>query len=205
MTRSPLTPRAVVAEAAALADESGLEAVTLSAVARRLGVRTPSLYSHVRDHAALLDGVSTVALTDLTARVAEAVAGRAGRPALEGLANAHRAFAREAPGRWQSLQRRTGPAVTGSEAARAIVTLTDAVLRGYDIPPSERVHATRLLGGAVNGYLTLERIGSFDHSDPAPDVSWVRTIDALDALLRAWPAATQGPTTPRQATSRQAP
>lgn len=189
MARESLTPGAVVAEAAALADESGLEAVTLSAVARRLGVRTPSLYSHVRDHAALLDGVSTLALADLTARVAEAVAGRSGRSALEGLTDAHRSFAREAPGRWQSLQRRTGPAVAGSDAARAIVALTDAVLRGYDIPPDDRVHAIRLLGSTINGYLTLERIGSFDHSEPAPDVSWGRTIDALDALLRAWPTA----------------
>lgn len=187
--RVRLTPHTVVAEAAALADEHGLDAVTLSAVARRLGVRTPSLYSHVRDHAALLDGVSATALADLSARVAEAVAGRAGRRALEGLAGAHRSFARECPGRWESLQRRVGPAAVGSPGARTIVTLTDAVLRGYDLPPTERVHATRLLGSTINGYLTLERIGSFDHSEPAPDASWDRAVDALDALLRAWPAA----------------
>lgn len=189
MSRAPLTPASVVAEAAALADERGLEAVTLSAVARRLGVRTPSLYSHVRDHAALLDGIGTLALADLAARVAEAVAGRSGRPALEGLADAHRTLAREAPGRWQSLQRRAGPAVVASDAARTVVALTDAVLRGYDVPPGERVHATRLLGSTINGYLALERIGSFDHSEPAPEVSWGRVIDALDALLRGWPAA----------------
>lgn len=188
MKRPALTPGSVVTEAAMLADESGLDAVTLSAVARRLGVRTPSLYSHVRDHAALLDGISTVALGELAARIAEAVAGRSGRPALEGLAEAHRSFARQSPGRWQALQRRAGPAVVESDAARAIVALTDAVLRGYDIPQGERVHVIRLLGSTVNGFLALERIGSFDHSAPAPDVSWRRTIDALDALLRAWPA-----------------
>lgn len=187
MTRTPLTSGSVIAEAATLADESGLEAVTLSAVARRLGVRTPSLYSHVRDHAALLDGVSAVALADLTARVAEAVAGRSGLPALEGLAEAHRAFARQSPGRWQALQRRAGPTVVASDAARSIVALTDAVLRGYDIPAGERVHVTRLLGSTINGYLALEHIGSFDHSAPDPEVSWRRTIVALDTLLRAWP------------------
>ncbi|MEV4016833.1 WHG domain-containing protein [Nonomuraea angiospora] len=189
MKRAPLTPGSVVAEAAVLADERGLESVTLSALARRLGVRTPSLYSHVRDHAALLDGISTIALGELAARIAEAVAGRAGRPALEGLAQAHRSFARDRPGRWQALQRRAGPAVVGSDAARTVVALTDAVLRDYDVPPSERVHATRLLGSTINGYLSLEHIGSFDHREPAPEVSWRRTIDALDALLRAWPTA----------------
>lgn len=187
--RAPLTPDLVVAEAAVLADEDGLAAVTLSALARRLGVRTPSLYSHVRDHAALLDGITTVALGELAARIAESVAGRAGRPALEGLAEAHRSYARDHPGRWQALQRRAGPDAVRSDAARTLVALTDAVLRGYDLPPDERVHATRLLGSTINGYLTLERQGSFDHSAPAPDVSWRRTIDALDALLRAWPPA----------------
>lgn len=196
MSRAPLNPSTVVAEATALADESGLDAVTLSAVARRLGVRTPSLYSHVRDHAALLDGVSTVALADLTARVARAVAGRSGRAALAGLFQAHRAFAQDAPGRWQALQRRTGPDVAASDAARTLVELTDAVLRGYDLPPDERVHATRLLGATINGYLTLERVGSFDHREPGTDVSWDRAVDALDSLLRAWPAASAPATRP---------
>ena len=31
------------------------------------------------------------------------------------------------------------------------------------------------------------RIGGFDHSEPSPEVSWHKTIAALDALLRAWP------------------
>ncbi|GHS88527.1 TetR family transcriptional regulator [Actinomycetota bacterium] len=187
MTRAPLTPAAIVAEAAALADESGLDAVTLSAVARRLGVQTPSLYSHVRDHAALLDGITALALADLAERIAAAIAGRAGRHALEGFADAHRAFAREAPGRWQSLQRRAGPTAVASGAARTVVTLTDAVLRGYDLPETERVHAIRLMGAAINGFLTLERVGSFDHSQPPPEESWRRAVTALDSLLRAWP------------------
>lgn len=191
MKRTPLTPDAIVAEAVALADESGLEAVTLSAVARILGVQTPSLYSHVRDHAALLDSITAQALSDLSERIATAIAGRAGRPALEGFADAHRSFAREAPGRWRSLQRRAGEEAVASEGARRIVTLTKAVLRGYDIPESEHVHVIRLLGGTVNGYLNLEGIGSFDHGEPAPEVSWRRTVEALDALLAAWPDDTK--------------
>ncbi|MFG1957031.1 WHG domain-containing protein [Nonomuraea sp. NPDC049028] len=69
-------------------------------------------------------------------RIAEAVAGRAGRPALEGLAQAHRSFARDRPGRWQALQRRAGPAVVGSDAARTVVALTDALLRAWPTAPA---------------------------------------------------------------------
>ncbi|WP_344865473.1 TetR/AcrR family transcriptional regulator [Amycolatopsis ultiminotia] len=195
MTRTPLTTASVIAEAAALADESGFEAVTLSAVARRLGVRTPSLYSHVRDREALLDGIGALALSELVARIAEVVAGRAGRAALEGYATVYRTYARERPGRWQSLQRRAGEAVVRSDAAREVVALTAAVLRGYPVPAAEHVHAVRLLGSTINGYLALERIGSFDHSTPSPEVSWRKTVEVLDVLLRAWPAESGKDTT----------
>lgn len=187
MERAPLTSALVIADAAALADEAGFEAVTLSAVARRLGVQAPSLYSHVRDREALLNGVTALALAELAARIAAAIAGCAGRDALQGYAAAHRTYARESPGRWQSLHRRAGDTVVSSDAARQVVALTRAVLRGYPVPESEHAHATRVLGSTINGYLALENIGGFDHSEPSPEVSWHKTIAALDALLRAWP------------------
>lgn len=187
MKRHALTSEVVIADAAVLADEGGFDAVTLSAVARRLGVQTPSLYSHVRDLAALRDGITELALRELGDRISLGIAGRSGRLALQGFAEAHRAFARESPGRWQSLQRRVGASVVGAEAARRIVALADAVLLDYGLPPEERVHAIRLIGSTINGYLTLERIGSFEHSRPAAEVSWHRALDALDALLRSWP------------------
>jgi len=47
----------VLDAALALADESGLGAVTMHAVATRLGVTPMALYRHVGDKAALLDGL----------------------------------------------------------------------------------------------------------------------------------------------------
>ncbi|GIF09069.1 TetR/AcrR family transcriptional regulator [Actinoplanes siamensis] len=187
MERAALTTAAVVADAAALADQAGFDAVTLSAVARRLGVRAPSLYSHVRDREALLDGITALALGELAERIAAAIAGRAGRPALEAFATAHREFALQAPGRWQSLQRRAGEIAVRSGGARQMVTLTRAVLRGYPVPQDQHVHAVRVLGSTINGYLALERSGGFNHSAPSPELSWHKTVQALDALLNSWP------------------
>lgn len=193
--RSSLTPSAVIAEAATLADESGFETVTLSAVARRLGVQAPSLYTHVRDLEALRDGITTLALGELADRTAKAIAGRSGQAALRGYATAHREYAHRFPGRWQSLQRRAGETAVHSTAARRVSTQAAAVLRGYPVPESEQVHAVRVLGSTINGFLALERTGNFDHSAPPPATSWDRTIVALDSLLRAW-AAQEGPDTP---------
>ena len=187
MTSTHLSAGAVIADAADLADGSGFDAVTLSAVARRLGVRTPSLYSHIRDLAALRDGITALALGELADVVAVAIAGRSGKLALRGFADAHRTYSTRSPGRWQSLQRRAGPTAVESGAARRLVTLTDAVLLGYGLSAVDRVHATRLIGSTINGFLTLERVGSFDHSTPAPGASWTVALDALDTLLASWP------------------
>ena len=52
----------VLAEALALADERGLEALTMAALADRLGVTSMALYRHVANKADLLDGVVEILL-----------------------------------------------------------------------------------------------------------------------------------------------
>jgi AcrR family transcriptional regulator len=187
--RANLTSSAVVAAAADLADRAGFDAVTLSELARQFGVQTASLYSHVRDRSSLLDGVHVLALSELVERAALAIAGRSGKEALVAFADAQRDYARRSPGRWAALQRPAAPSTVASAAAARRVALTWALLRGYPLPEDELVHATRLFGATVNGFLALEASGAFGHREPAPDLSWRRALDALDAAVRNWPAS----------------
>jgi TetR/AcrR family transcriptional regulator, tetracycline repressor protein len=53
-----LSVTAIVEEALTVVAERGVEGLTMSALAERLGVRSPSLYHHVRDKAELLDLVA---------------------------------------------------------------------------------------------------------------------------------------------------
>jgi TetR/AcrR family tetracycline transcriptional repressor len=53
-----LSVAAIVDEALTVIAERGVEGLTMSALAERLGVRSPSLYHHVRDKAELLDLVA---------------------------------------------------------------------------------------------------------------------------------------------------
>ncbi len=55
--RAPLSKERVVAAALALADEKGEAGVTMRAIAARLGVEAMSLYNHVADREAILDGL----------------------------------------------------------------------------------------------------------------------------------------------------
>jgi AcrR family transcriptional regulator len=187
MPRANLTAAAVIAAAADLADRDGFDTIAVSALARRLGVQTASLYSHVRDRSALLEGVHQLALAELADAIAVAIGGRSGRDALTALAGTHRDYARQHPGRWTALQRPATAATATSAAAGRVATLTLAMLRGYELPEDELVHATRLLAATVNGFLALEANGAFAHREPTTEVSWQRALDALDTVFRSWP------------------
>ena len=176
----------MIGTAAALADENGFDRITLASVALRLGVQTPSLYTHVRDRAALLDGVHELALDELADRIAAAVAGRSGRAALVGLAEAQRRYAQEAPGRWAALIRPVALHAVRSAAAVRLFDLVVAVLRGYPIPEGELEHVTRFLDATINGFVGLERAGNLAHHGPDPDATWRRLLAVLHTALQSW-------------------
>ncbi len=187
MPRANLTTAVILAAAADIADDAGYDVITISTIARRFGVQPASLYSHVRDVAAVKDGLHELALGELADRVAVAIAGRATTDALRGFADAHRRYAADRPGCWTSVQRPASESTVNSDAAARLSAQLLAVVSGYDLPTSEHVHAARFVGATVNGYLTLNRVGAFDHRTPNPDAYWTRTISAIDTALSAWP------------------
>lgn len=189
MKRAGLTEARLVAAAANLADDSGLDAVTISALARHFAVQPASLYSHVAGLDRLLDLTTAFALQQIADRLAEDLPGKSERAALVALGDVHRDFAREHPGQWQAAQRRLSPEAPAAAAGLQISRATRAIVAGYGLSANDEVHAVRLLSSAINGFIALEAGGGFDHSGPAPAESWSRVLDAVDAALRGWPAA----------------
>ncbi|WP_433150224.1 TetR/AcrR family transcriptional regulator [Actinomadura nitritigenes] len=191
MARAGLSAERVTRAAAELADEVGFENVTVSALARRFGVKDASLYSHVKNVQDLRTRVAVLALAELADRAADALAGRAGKDALVAFAGAYRAYAKEHPGRYTAARLRLDPETAAASAAGRHSEMMRAILRGYDLAEPDQTDAVRLLGSVFHGYVSLEEAGGFDHSRAARDVdaSWHRTLDAIDALLRHWPPA----------------
>ncbi|MEU5316791.1 TetR-like C-terminal domain-containing protein [Streptomyces sp. NPDC021056] len=187
MARAGITPDRLTAAAADLADEVGFESVTLSALARRFGVKDASLYSHVRNLQELRTRVALLAGGEMIDRIAAAVAGRAGKDALAAFAGAYREYALECPGRYAATQIRIDQAlVADSPGLRRTAEITYGMLRAYGLEEPDLTDAVRLLRSTFHGYCALEASGSFG----APrDVqkSWKRTIDALHVLLQNWP------------------
>jgi AcrR family transcriptional regulator len=179
----------VTRAAADLADEIGFEAVTVSSVARTFGVKDASLYSHIKNANDLRQRVAVLALAELADRVSAALAGRAGKDALVAFANAYRLFATEHPGRYSAMQMTLDAEVAAASAAARHAAMTRAILRGYALDEPDQTDAVRLLHSTFHGYVSLERSGGFQHTARAADASWRRSLDALDVVLRNWPAA----------------
>jgi AcrR family transcriptional regulator len=187
MARAGLSPEVLVTAAAELADELGFENVTIGVVARRFGVKEPSLYSHVRNANDLRIRVAARALDELADRLSDALAGRAEHEALAAFAAAYRDYAKAHPGRFTAARMTVPLDSPAADAARRHSDLTRALLRGYALGEPAETDAVRLLGATILGYVTLEAAGSYRHNARDADASWNAAIDALDVALTSWP------------------
>jgi len=185
MPRQGLDTAAVVEAAAQIADADGPEAVTLARLARRLGVRAPSLYNHVDSRAALLRLLALRSLRALGEALRGAAVGLATRDALAAAAHAYRAYALAHPGCYQTTQRPPDPDDDEyAGVASSVFEVLLAVLRGWNLRGEEAIHAVRVIRSALHGFVTLESAGGFGLPVDL-DESFARLVATLaDGLAR---------------------
>ncbi|MDN3260495.1 TetR-like C-terminal domain-containing protein [Streptomyces sp. CSDS2] len=187
MVRAGLTVERLVEAAAELADEAGFDRLSVSALARRFGVKDASLYSHVRNLQDLRARLALYAGGELIDRIAAAVAGRAGKEALAAYAGAYRDYALEHPGRYAATQIRIDQSLIADSAAlRRTAEITYGMLRGYGLAEPDLTDAVRLLRSTFHGYCVLESAGGFG-ADRDVHASWDKAVDALHLALTHWP------------------
>jgi AcrR family transcriptional regulator len=156
MPRAGLDSETVVGAAAELADAEGFPALTLARLASRLGVRAPSLYEHVGGLDDLRRRLSARGAAELRDALQRAATGRAGRDALEAIADAYRAYARDHPGTYAALQR-----AEESDEATELLEVVLAVLRGYGLESDDLIHAARIVRASLHGFVVLETGAGF--------------------------------------------
>jgi AcrR family transcriptional regulator len=191
MPRAGLTPAAVVDAAIALVDRDGPEALTLTAVADRLGVRAPSLYNHVDSLDDLRTRAAARSLTDL----ADALEGSAGDDDPRTFLHAYRQWARSHPARYALLPVQPTPAGEPHEPATVapsirLVELATTWAGRFDLHDDAAIHAARALRSAMHGFCTIETAGGFGLPVDIED-SFQTLVDLLIAGLRA--SSTTGP------------
>ena len=158
--RARLDRETVVRTAVELTDAGGQ--VTLSAVAKRLGVQTPSLYNHIDGQAGLQREMMLVGLRELNRYLTRAAIGKSAGDALVAVARAYRAFAREHPGLYALTLRAAGPDDPELRAlADEAVAVLAAVMESYRLRGEDAIHAIRGLRSMLHGFVSLEAAGGF--------------------------------------------
>jgi AcrR family transcriptional regulator len=136
-----------------LADERGLAAVTMGAVADRLGVTPMALYRHVGNKADLLDAI----VESLLMEIAVPDARLPWRQRLAAVARAARDSARRHPDVFPLLLQRAANTPGGRRVRDAVC----AALRDAGLPDDQVLRVERLLSTFVMGFAVSEASGRF--------------------------------------------
>jgi AcrR family transcriptional regulator len=154
-----LDREALVVAAAAVVDRHGASALTLADLARRLGVRTQSLYSHIASMDDLQRELALLGVRRLGEELRTSAIGRSGRDALRAIGYCYRRFATEHTGLYLMTVRAPGDDQELREANfRCAETLT-IVLESYGLTGDDNVHFYRAFWSAIHGFVLIEATG----------------------------------------------
>ncbi len=153
----------------AIAEDCGLESVSMRVVAARLGVTPMALYHHVRDKEDLLDGL----VERLLAELPLPDPGLPWQERLRAMAFSLRATAARHPDVFGMLLRRPAT-TTGARRTRDAVYLA---LRDAGVPDALVPRLERLLSTFMIGFAASEAGGRFaahDRAELDADLEWAR-------------------------------
>ena len=174
----------VIAAAAAIVDSDGWRALTMSALAKELGIKVPSLYNHVSNLEALRGELQNRTLREIGERLNHTAMGRTGEHAMRALAATFRAYALEHPGRYdlatQAPIDREGFADVSVAAGEALF----AVIRSYGIVDADALELQLSAFAALHGALVLENAGFFPDTIDAEPIYGLVLDQVLDLLAR---------------------
>jgi len=173
--------RLILDQALALVDEHGLAAMSMRAVAQRVGLTSMALYPYVGGKDSLLDGLVDLLHLELGAGYGEDPAGFDWRQRLRALGRAVRALARAHPGAY--------PLLLSRPAAGASASWLTAALRGclHDagVPAAQVPRLTRMICAFLLGYTVGEVTGGLPADDAAAHDDAADEFDAdLADLVR---------------------
>jgi len=176
-----LTREAVLVAAEALVDRDGWRQLTMTALAAKLGIRVPSLYTHVENVEATLGAVQARAHGALANRFLRAAMGKTGESAFRALAEVLRAFAAEHGGLYELAMHqaidRTAVAAAAEPSGAALV----AVIESFGVAdPSLDLQMNCL--ATLHGVIALDRANLFDGTIDV-DAAYTRAVTMVVDLL----------------------
>ena len=172
MPRQGLTRRDVLQACFRLIDEKGFEGFSMHELARRLNIRTASLYNHIENESTMLLRIGQTATERFSQALAEAIEGKKGKDAIRALAEAWWRFARAHPGLYTVAMRAAQEKVI--EEKPAFFLPVESLTEGND--------ALRdLILSILHGAISLENAGIFP-----PETEKERLETVTNNLMDLW-------------------
>ncbi|MEH7095361.1 TetR/AcrR family transcriptional regulator [Neobacillus vireti] len=153
---------AILDTAGEIADHQGMSEVTLANLAKKLGIRPPSLYNHFDGLPGLRKKLAIHGIDQLYEELAAAANGAAGTEAVLAMSKAYVNFARKHPGIYDATLLAPNPEDEEvQEAGGKIVDLSVRVLQSYHLQGEQALHTVRGLRSILHGFAALEQKGGF--------------------------------------------
>ncbi len=151
----------IVAAGREILEAGGLDAVTMLAVAERVGVRAPSLYKRFADRGALIGAIGGAALKDLADELEPMTRDPDPGAALVRIGAAYRAFAQRNPRAYELLFMNLPagsrpPAELNAAASEPLLRVTERL-----VGPERALEAARLVTAFAHGFVLMELTGAF--------------------------------------------
>lgn len=181
--RHGITHDKVLDTALEMIDRLGLADLRISGLAETLGVRPPSLYSHVDGLHGLLDELAIRVTTEFGEVLHASVDGKSGDDAIAAFATAYRRWANRHPGRYELTLRAAHDSRARMTAGRAALDTMDSLLSGYGLSRGDAVKAGRSLRASLHGFVTLEALDNLGRG--SHDESFAFLIDLLIDGIRS--------------------
>jgi len=160
-----LDRQAVLGAAAKLANYEGLKNVSLKNLADRLGIRSPSLFKHVKGLDDLHSALMLYGWKQLGERVIMSAVGKAGDDAGRAMCRAFYEYAKENPGIFEAMMWiNQNSSIEVGQAVGQLSKLVAMVLASYNLNESELIHVSRIFRSFLQGFSSIAINGSF--ADP---------------------------------------
>lgn len=179
LPKSKVDKPLVIREAAHMANETGIENLSLKTLAVRLGVKSPSLYNHIDGLDDLKRQVMLYGWKEMEDRLIQAIIGLTGYDAIRSMCHAFHEYATENQGIFSAMlwynQHENKQTL---EATSKMSSVFFKIARSLNISQENCCHLIRMFRGFLEGFALLENHHAFGNTEPIED-SFDLSVDIL--------------------------
>ncbi|WP_163536163.1 TetR/AcrR family transcriptional regulator [Gracilibacillus sp. YIM 98692] len=168
--RSGLNQQTVIKAAIEIANQENLQAVTIASLAKKLNVRSPSLYNHIDSLNSVFHHMAIYGLEELYDTMISSTQDQLGDEAIHSLSKAYIYFVRQHPGLYEAtfIALKQGDSNI-KYAADKIVRFVLKKLESYNFTYQEGIHIVRGLRSILHGFATIEQKEGFGIDIPTDE------------------------------------